>query len=1788
MIKKCSKILIASLCVFLISIVATSSVNAKEMNIDQLTEAIIDYNPDVADIYIIGNYVFTSEFKYELEDIMLSARSIEVKDINGETNKDAIHGEMSILHYEGTYDSDWNLNGFTPMNQLAGVAKSADKFDVKFIDYNRYISTIDLKAIVDKYIGKVSNSVAIDKVNNDITNLNATIKDLNVLPTDEIKELANEILGTEGVKSVTLTLITSDGKTLSKEITSADVETLQNMSEEDLKAKVKEYASENGLTVDSIIGGKVTAKVNLESGFKAKDGADTFTSTISAEVDLKSLADKAYNKYETEYADKLSDIISVEKANDITNVVATLNIAIIDLDSIPTDEIKEQAKSLLDKAATVPGVESVTITLTTSDGRTISEEVTLEDVKALTEMSADELKAKVKEYVSTNSLTIDSVNGGKVAAKVNLKPGYSAKDGVDTFTVSFGTEIDFKGLANAAYNKYEADYAEKLADYVVAKKVDTTAKEDAIKLEVNAKVLIPDTSLVPEDKINELKEKYKDEIQKIRDLLDKVTYVPGMESVTVTLTTAEGEVITKTITEAEALELKDKSVNELKALAKEFITGNSLTIDSVVGGEVAAKVNLKPGYSAKDGADTFKVSFKTEIDFKGIANKVYNKYEADYAEKLADYVIAKKVDTTAKEDAIKLEVNAKVLIPDTSLIPEDKINELKDKYKDEIQKIRDLLDKVTYVPGMESVTVTLTTAEGTVITKTITEAEALELKDKSVDELKALAKDYISSNSLTIDSIMGGEVAAKVNLKPGYSAKDGADTFKVSFKTEIDFKGIANKVYNKYEADYAKKLADYVVAKKVDTIAKEDAIKLEITAKVLTTDMSLIPQDKINELKEKYADEIKQIKELINKATYIPGMESITGTLITSDGKILRVNITEAEALELKEKSVDELKALIKEYIKANNLTIDSIIGGEVAAEVNLKPGYSAKDDADTFKVLFKAEYDLETLANTAYNKFDEDYAMFLSSFATVEQKTATEYNVTVKTTDEAMLTKLANQLKAQLGNDLVDKVSSIPGVDTITVKLTTSDSRTLSKDVTVDSVKNLYNMSVEDAKVVLKALARKHNLDINSILGGSVEAKINLKEGYSATKGVNTFKVNFLASEYDVKFDVDGVKTIETVKVGETVSKPVDPTKEGYTFDGWLLNGTEYDFSKPVNMPITLTASWKIKTYEVKFESNNSTYGTISESSITLPHGSTIKVNGNKLEITDVETAGTTTITATAAANTAEYKYSFDKWENVQEKVTGPLTIKANFKQEESKFTVTIISNDALGTVDIREIKDVKYGTEIKIVDNTLTIDGTTVTATANTATTQYTYSFVEWTAPDAVKDDIEIEACFKSELNKYTVSFATNGDELGSVSEAAIYDVPYGTAITVEGNKITIGEKTIEATPATNTADYKYSFKEWTNVPESKTVTGPVVIYANFNQTEINKYTVTFVSSDSTAGKVDKTSITDIEEGTAILIDGNKLTINGETVIATANDATAQHTYSFADWTAPATVTGDIEVKANFNKTLNNYTVTLKANNDTYGKLSTTLVTVPYGSTVSVSGNTITIGDKTITATPTTKTTTNYYKFKDLSSTANITGDTPITVNFEKLTIVDVAGNVSSAVNANYGSNNLGESHSMDFTETTNNTITLKYSGTKSSKWLLLYTLNGTAVESFDIIQLMEKLTDGYDSIYESVIWDYKGWKTKNDDTGEYEYLDILKLDYDNMNMLGFNAQNWSCTIFSRFMSNLSGLSGGKNFANIDMNTIVANTTANPIKMKIKLAEGYCTADGETEVTYNVVFAK
>lgn len=90
----------------------------------------------------------------------------------------------------------------------------------------------------------------------------------------------------------------------------------------------------------------------------------------------------------------------------------------------------------------------------------------------------------------------------------------------------------------------------------------------------------------------------------------------------------------------------------------------------------------------------------------------------------------------------------------------------------------------------------------------------------------------------------------------------------------------------------------------------------------------------------------------------------------------------------------------------------------------------------------------------------------------------------------------------------------------------------------------------------------------------------------YGPSVGMANIEVRKVVDKYTVSFEGEEIDIpAQTVIAGEKVQKPADPTRDGYTFAGWLLNGEAYDFNAAVNGNLTLTAAWTEGTkYTVSF----------------------------------------------------------------------------------------------------------------------------------------------------------------------------------------------------------------------------------------------------------------------------------------------------------------------------------------------------------------------------------------------------------------------------------------------------------------------------------------------------------------------------------------------------------------------------------------------------------------------------
>lgn len=110
-------------------------------------------------------------------------------------------------------------------------------------------------------------------------------------------------------------------------------------------------------------------------------------------------------------------------------------------------------------------------------------------------------------------------------------------------------------------------------------------------------------------------------------------------------------------------------------------------------------------------------------------------------------------------------------------------------------------------------------------------------------------------------------------------------------------------------------------------------------------------------------------------------------------------------------------------------------------------------------------------------------------------------------------------------------------------------------------------------------------------------KAQVNIQQ--EGVAFIGTWR--WVAKEYTVKFDTQGGSTIvdRTVKHGETVTKPADPTKADYDFADWYADSAfnnAFDFTAPITADTTVYARWTTTPTETTPTPNQTTTAPTTE----------------------------------------------------------------------------------------------------------------------------------------------------------------------------------------------------------------------------------------------------------------------------------------------------------------------------------------------------------------------------------------------------------------------------------------------------------------------------------------------------------------------------------------------------------------------------------------------------------------
>lgn len=235
------------------------------------------------------------------------------------------------------------------------------------------------------------------------------------------------------------------------------------------------------------------------------------------------------------------------------------------------------------------------------------------------------------------------------------------------------------------------------------------------------------------------------------------------------------------------------------------------------------------------------------------------------------------------------------------------------------------------------------------------------------------------------------------------------------------------------------------------------------------------------------------------------------------------------------------------------------------------------------------------------------------------------------------------------------------------------------------------------------------------------------------------------------------------------------------------------------------------------------------------------------------------------------------------------------------------------------------------------------------------YIYKKDKWVELDQTEEDVKEywpvwKALNDEMVGYYLTSEATDLYNWDSGDEAA-YRFLNGTTVlqswTVDEGETP--EYTGDTPTKAATAQYTYTFSGW------KPTVGPISKKTDFKAqftSTVNDYTITWKDGDDATLDTDTVAYGGTPE---------------YTWLTPTKTATAQYTYTWDEWWTPAiaTVTGNATYTATFTSTVNQYTVSIASNDETYGTVDVASVTADYGTAISAESNVLTIGETEITAT-------------------------------------------------------------------------------------------------------------------------------------------------------------------------------------------------------------------------------
>jgi len=244
----------------------------------------------------------------------------------------------------------------------------------------------------------------------------------------------------------------------------------------------------------------------------------------------------------------------------------------------------------------------------------------------------------------------------------------------------------------------------------------------------------------------------------------------------------------------------------------------------------------------------------------------------------------------------------------------------------------------------------------------------------------------------------------------------------------------------------------------------------------------------------------------------------------------------------------------------------------------------------------------------------------------------------------------------------------------------------------------------------------------------------------YSLTENI-IIRAKWLDGKVIASFNTNGGSTIkdEEVTYNNVITKPADPTKDGYTFAGWYdENGDKWNWNTAIVKNTVLYAEWTINQYELTITSQDSSIVVVnSEANASYDYGTKVTLTatlpdkgysfaGWEIDGKIVSTspsyeytipAKDITVKATYAVNQFNLNVSRYNWtRNTATIVSGPG--KHDYK---SQVTIEVKPNDGFRVY----MYQVNGGSWVNLSENTLTIEMPNANTNISIGIDCYRYNF-------------------------------------------------------------------------------------------------------------------------------------------------------------------------------------------------------------------------------------------------------------------------------------------------------------------------------------------------------------------------------------------------------------------------------------------------------------------------------